>query len=86
MSRRVPLARFVVGLSLAAVLGLGMTADTAKAVAPTGGSAPAAASQAAAALETAAKNNKYLFIFFFNGQDAQHQRHEGRLSRRRWRR
>ena len=31
--------------------------------------APAAASPGAAALEKAAKDNKYLFIFFFNGQD-----------------
>ena len=31
---------------------------------------PAAASPGAAAIEKAAKNNKYLFIFFFAGQDA----------------
>jgi hypothetical protein len=37
---------------------------------PAEGAAPAA-SHAAAALEKAAKDNKYLFIFFFAGQDAQ---------------
>jgi hypothetical protein len=71
MLRRVPLARFVVGLSLATALGLGITTDTAKAVTPAAKSAPAAIGRATAALDTAAQNNKYLFIFFFNGQDAQ---------------
>ena len=50
------------------MLGLGMTVDV-KADSPTGGSAQAAGSQGAAALETAAKNNKYLFVFFFNRQE-----------------
>ncbi len=65
MSRRVPLARFVGGLFLVAMLGLAMTTDTANAVSPTEKSVAAAASPAATALETAAKNNKYLFIFFW---------------------
>ncbi len=67
MSTRVNMTRLAVELSLAAMLALGMTTD-AKADSPTEGSAPSA-SRAAKALDTAAKDNKYLFIFFFNGQD-----------------
>ena len=61
MSRVAPITRLAVGLSLAVVLGLGMTAAV-KADSPT-------ASRATAAMEKAAKDNKYLFIFFFAGQD-----------------
>ena len=60
--------RLAIELSLAVMLGLGMTTD-AKAASPTEGSAPTA-SRAAAALETAAKHNKYLFIFFFDKEDS----------------
>ena len=70
--------RLVVELSLAVMLGLGMTID-AKAASPTEGSAPTA-SRAATALETAAKDNKYLFIFFFDKARRAHQCHERRLS------
>jgi hypothetical protein len=48
-----------------------MTALTATAVTPATATAPAAVSPGAAAIEKAAKDNKYLFIFFFAGQDAQ---------------
>jgi hypothetical protein len=54
-------------LSLAAMLGLGMMTYV-NADSPADGSAPTA-SRAATALENAAKDNKYLFIFFFAGQD-----------------
>ena len=52
----------------------------ARAVTPTDGAASVATSPGAAAIEKAAKNNKYLFIFFFAGQDANTGRHERRLS------
>jgi hypothetical protein len=42
----------------------------AKAGEPASATAPAAASPGAAAIEKAAKGNKYLFIFFYAGQDA----------------
>jgi hypothetical protein len=48
-----------------------MAALTTTAAPPATKSAPAAASPGAAAMEKAAKDNKYLFIFFSNGQDAQ---------------
>ncbi len=67
MSRRVNMTRLAVELSLAVMLGLGMIAD-ARADSPAEGSAPTAG-RAATALEKAAKDNKYLFIFFFAGQD-----------------
>ena len=60
--------RLAVELSLAVMLGLGMTI-AAKAASPTEGSAPTAG-RAATALETAAKDNKYLFIFFFDKEDS----------------
>jgi hypothetical protein len=62
------MTRLAVELSLAAMLGFGMIAD-AKADSPAEGSAPSV-SRAATALQAAAKDNKYLFIFFFAGQDA----------------
>ena len=60
MLTKVHVSRSAVGLSLAVMLGLG-TALHAQA---------AAASRGTTALENAAKTNKYLFIFFFEGQDA----------------
>lgn len=54
------------------VLSVCMTAFTATAAPPaTDKGALAAASPGAAALEKAAKDNKYLFIFFYTGQDSQ---------------
>jgi hypothetical protein len=54
--------RFVIALSLTVMVGLVMTTN-AKAESPTAG-------RSAAALEAAAKHNKYLFIFFFDKEDA----------------
>jgi hypothetical protein len=60
--------RFAVELSLAVMLGLGMTTD-AKAASPAEESAPTV-SRATAALEKAAKHDKYLFILFFDKEDS----------------
>jgi hypothetical protein len=60
--------RFVIGLSLAISLALGMAVDT-MAQPPADGAAPTA-SRAAAALADAAKQNKYLFIFFYQYDDS----------------
>jgi hypothetical protein len=60
--------RLAIELSLAVMLGFGLTTD-AKAAPPTEGSAPTD-SRAAAALETAANHDKYLFIFFFDKEDS----------------
>ena len=68
MSRRVSVPHLAIELSLAVMLGVAV-AIAAKAASPTEGSAPAAG-RAAAALETAAKDNKYLFIFFFDKEDS----------------
>jgi hypothetical protein len=57
-------------LSLAAVFWLGMTIHAATAQPPASKSVQAKASPGATALETAAKNNKYLFIFFFDKEDS----------------
>ena len=69
MLRRVNTTRLAVGLSLAVMLGLGMAA-AAKAAAPAEKSA-STAGRATAALQAAAKHDKYLFIFFFDKEDAQ---------------
>jgi hypothetical protein len=63
MSRRSNTTRLVVELSVAVILVIGIVAY-AKAEATSG-------SRAAVALEKAAKENKYLFVFFFRGQDSQ---------------
>lgn len=68
MSRRVSTTRLAVALSLAVMLGLVITMG-AKAQSPADG-AGSAGSRAAAAIDKAAKENKYLFIFFFAAQDA----------------
>jgi hypothetical protein len=60
-------------LSLAVVIGLGMTFRAAKAGPPAKESAKTKASPGATALETAAKHTKYLFIFFWR-DDTQHSR------------
>jgi len=67
--------RFVIGLSLAVTLALGMTFDT-KAESPAKDSA-STASRAAAAMKAAAKHDKYLFIFFFDKEDSHTQAMKG---------
>jgi hypothetical protein len=62
--------RLVVVIFLALTLGSGM-ATNAKATPPAEGSAPAAVSRGTVALEKAAKEDKYLFVFFFARQDEQ---------------
>ncbi|MCE5268359.1 MAG: hypothetical protein LLG00_10785 [Planctomycetaceae bacterium] len=74
MSRRV--THIAVVLSLATMLAVAM-AGIAFADEPTEGVAP---SPATAALEKAAKNNKYLFIFFFSEQDAHTKAMQGVLN------
>jgi len=54
-----------------AVLPLSAVAQTTPAAAPGDGAAQAAASPGAAALDKAARDNKYLFIFFYAANDAQ---------------
>jgi hypothetical protein len=58
-----------VGLSLAGMLALGMTAVAS--AAPPAEQPAAAAGRATTALKSAAKHNKYLFIFFFEKEDSQ---------------
>jgi hypothetical protein len=62
--------KFSVLSSLAVALAIYVAGQDAHAVAPTDGAASVATSPGEAAIEKAAKNNKYLFIFFFAGQDA----------------
>jgi hypothetical protein len=64
------LLRLSATVSLAALLAAWAAGQAAVAAMPTGGTATAAASPGAAALQKAAQDNKYLFIFFFTGQDA----------------
>jgi hypothetical protein len=72
MSRRSQLIRLVLALSLAALLGLAVMTDGAKADPPVNGAnTPAAVSPGAKALQAAAKNNKYLFIFFWRDDTGQ---------------
>ena len=68
MSRALKVKQSAMVASLVA-LGVWMTALAAAAEPPASPSAPAAVSPGAAAIEKAAKDNKYLFIFFFEGQD-----------------
>jgi hypothetical protein len=56
---------------LVVLLAVWAESQAALAAAPTGGAASVTASPGAAAIEKAAKDNKYLFIFFYAGQDAQ---------------
>jgi hypothetical protein len=67
MLRRVSTTRLAMGLSLAVMLGFGLTAGV-RAEPAARESAPTA-SRVSTALKKAAKQNKYLFIFFF--QDAE---------------
>ena len=52
------------------VLGVWMTSLATMAEPPVAQSAPAAASAGATAMEKAAKDKKYLFVFFFDGEDS----------------
>ena len=58
-------------LLLAVALVFWAAGQAARAEAPTGAAAPAATSPGAIAVEKAARDSKYLFIFFYAGQDAQ---------------
>ncbi|MGW8255949.1 MAG: hypothetical protein ACWGMZ_00535 [Thermoguttaceae bacterium] len=69
--------RFVVAISLALILGPGVASNT-NAASPAQRSAPAV-SRVTAALERAAKDNKYLFIFFFYEQNARTKAMQGVL-------
>ena len=69
MLGRVSTTRLAINLSLAVMLGFGLTA-AARADSPAKKSEPAA-SRGSTALKAAAKHDKYLFIFFF--QDAEDQ-------------
>jgi hypothetical protein len=69
MLRKVTAAHLAIELSLAVLLGVG-TASYAQAAPPAGDSAPTAG-RADKALKAAAKSNKYLFVFFFDKDDAQ---------------
>ncbi len=70
MSRTLRKKASAIAASLAA-LSFSMTARTSAAAPPaTEKTAAVAASRGAAAVEKAAKDNKYLFIFFYTGQDS----------------
>jgi len=69
MSRAPRMKRSAMVVSLV-VLGVWMTALTTTAAPPATAIAAADASPGTAAIEKAAKDGKYLFIFFFEGQDA----------------
>jgi hypothetical protein len=72
MQKRVTkLTQFTILASLAAVLAMLRADHSAQAAEPNDGVASVAASPGAIAIEKAAQENKYLFIFFFAGQDAQ---------------
>ena len=60
-----------IALSLLAALGLCLTAQMGRADSPTTKAGTTAASPGTKAIETAAKNNKYLFIFFLQEQNEQ---------------
>ena len=73
MSKKRVIMRWSILWSLAVAVALWAAGPAARAAAPAGGTAPAAASPGAAAVEKAAKDNKYLFIFFWK-DDTQHSR------------
>jgi hypothetical protein len=68
MSKKLKMKWSAIVLSLT-LLGLLMSSYAVKADPPVTATAPAAASPGATAIGKAAKDNKYLFIFFFAGQD-----------------
>jgi hypothetical protein len=65
------MAQFSILSLLAVILAFWPAGRAGQAAEPAGGAAPVAASPGAAALEKAAKDNKYLFIFFYAGQDTE---------------
>lgn len=75
MSRKtipIPVLRLPVTLSLAALLAACAAGyQAAVAATPTGGAGVAAINPGAAAMEKAARSGKYLFVFFYAGQDPQ---------------
>ena len=70
MSRMARMLRSV-GLSLAVILGLGLALQTAKAEPSANDTEKAKASPGAEAMKTAAKNHKYLFIYFWRDDTPQ---------------
>ncbi len=71
MSRKiVKMLQVVAASSLAGMLGLWTPSGATAADAPAVAASQSNASPGATAIEKAAKDNKYLFIFFFTGQDA----------------
>ncbi|MGA2033781.1 MAG: hypothetical protein ABSG68_16125 [Thermoguttaceae bacterium] len=71
--RVVKMTQFSILSPLAVMLAICIAGQDAHAAAPTAGAAPATASPGAAAIEKAAKDNKFLFIFFWK-DDTQHSR------------
>ena len=59
------MTQFTILSLLAVVLAMCIAGPAARAAAPNEAAAPAAASPGATAIEKAAKDNKYLFIFFY---------------------
>ena len=64
------MTQFTILSLLAVVLAMCIAGPAALAAAPNEGATAAAASPGATAIEKAAKDNKYLFIYFYAGQDA----------------
>jgi hypothetical protein len=73
MSKTAKVLRSVADLSLAAMLALAIVMQVAKAETPANDAENAKASPGAAALRKAAKDNKYLFIFFWK-ENTEHSR------------
>ncbi len=71
MSRTARTIRSVVGLSLAAIVGLGLALQTAKAEPSANDAEKAKLSPGAEAVKAAAKNHKYLFIYFWRDDTQQ---------------
>ena len=71
MSRTARTIRSVVGLSLAAIVGLGLAWQTAKAEPSANDAEKAKLSPGAEAVKAAAKNHKYLFIYFWRDDTQQ---------------
>ena len=72
-ARVMKMRHFSIVSSLAVALAVCIAGRDSHAAAPTGGVAPVVASPGAAAIEKAAKDNKYLFVFFWK-DDTQHSR------------
>jgi hypothetical protein len=71
MTQKKTTTQFTILSSLAVALATWSADRAAHAAAPNEGAAPVAASAGATAMEKAAKDNKYLFVFFYAGQDEQ---------------